>query len=109
MIDPDRILALAQEPPHAGVSRGRDADRAKMLGGLGNTTSPMATPVAWSAARCTSDLYRADRDSADDRRSRAGVCGGCPIRHACFTAHLAGAPQGVREWRARVAGAFTST
>lgn len=102
VIDAERILALAREPARVGADRGRDADRMVALAGRGSGPYAQTGPVAWSAARCVTQVQGTGVQVPEDAREAAEVCTGCPIRSGCFSTPEASAPARVRVWRKRV-------
>lgn len=100
MIDPQRIIALAQEPRRREQSGRHSTDRALTLNGLHGRSDPLARPVAWSAALCTG--RRGDAGKGASKVEAARLCAVCPISGDCRSAFLAGAPVSVRRWRQRV-------
>ncbi|WKV74197.1 hypothetical protein AW27_023435 [Streptomyces sp. PCS3-D2] len=99
MIDVQRVIALSQQP-RQGSTTGTPVDPSRalmLLSDLGNTSEPLARPIAWSAAAC-----RSAAAAMQSAGSPADLCRTCPIRHDCAGALLAGAPAEVRAWRDRV-------
>ncbi|GGX36256.1 hypothetical protein [Streptomyces noursei] len=94
MIDVERILVLAQLPARVRPSRERDAARMAALAGA---ESAPATPVAWSAARCTEGAHRATTDQVEG--DAAQTCAASPIQPGYSSAPQASIPVAVRAWR----------
>ncbi|GHI41083.1 hypothetical protein Sviol_54910 [Streptomyces violascens] len=104
MIDPARILALAQLPAQRTADRRSAVDRLMVVGGVRNSAA--ARPVSWSAARC---LAEAPPSEGAELVGGGSVCGRCPIRRDCFAVPVTGAPAGVRQWRERLDGGLPVT
>ncbi|MFC4512150.1 hypothetical protein [Streptomyces ehimensis] len=105
MIDKQRILALAQQSRPRVEASERAVDHLLALRLLHSQDSPLARPIAWSAALCGS---RGELDSVA-REEAARVCVACPISEPCRTAIVTGMPESARAWRERRGGDLSLT